>query len=452
MAPDATAQIHDALNDFPFLQALKQFEEAGLVKKITLLNPSSNLPSSAFTGPQLAGLGPNLQKVFSGLGTDGSRQDQAVSFVQVQRPEDLRKLQDISQSDSSLEFVSAVPSRYLCSDSSTRRNRPRQQPAQPDSMWNLRKIAWHKARALEGFKDANQVRVAILDSGVDPLHPDLLGCVKDYIFQDPAQSVLTSDKDFVGHGTHIAGTIAASINNDIGINGICNCSVHVWKILSDETIFSEADNRYVYVIDPILYRGALAACLSRGIDVANLSFGGLGKADPLESSLIQTLLNQGTSVVSAMGNERMHGSPVSYPAALPDVIAVGATTVNDRVASFSSRGDHITITAPGVGIWSTLPTYHGQTAYLALKDPQGIPLRGKALIRETDYDVLDGTSMAAPHVTAAVALLTANKGKHSSKQIKSEVQAAAEKVDGMNGKDFTPDYGAGRLNLATLLG
>lgn len=101
-----------------------------------------------------------------------------------------------------------------------------------------------------------------------------------------------------------------------------------------------------------MYRRALLDCLEQNIDVINLSIGG-GGFDPHERDLFNNLLANGTTIVAAMGNDRESGSPTSYPAAYPGVIAVGATSRDDTIASFSNSGNHITISAPGVAIWST---------------------------------------------------------------------------------------------------
>jgi subtilisin family serine protease len=155
-----------------------------------------------------------------------------------------------------------------------------------------------------------------------------------------------------------------------------------------------------------------------------------------------------------MGNERQQGSPISYPAAINGVIAVGATGLDDSVTVFSNSGNHITLSAPGKAIWSTLPTYAGQTGFAAVIGPDGQAQQGKAIRRETDYDAWDGTSMATPHVTGSIALLLANRTgrpRLSPEQVKELLQGSADKVAGMNGEPFSPDYGAGRLNLMKLL-
>jgi subtilisin family serine protease len=160
------------------------------------------------------------------------------------------------------------------------------------------------------------------------------------------------------------------------------------------------------------------------------------------------MIENGCTVVAAMGNDNTT-SP-SYPAAIPGVIAVGATTFDDSRAAFSNSGNHICVSAPGVGIWSTLPTYPGRTGNHALLSPLGLPTVGQPIARETDYAAWQGTSMATPHVTAAVALLIASYGAMAPAAVRSRLIQATDTVPGMGGNPFTAEYGAGRLNLLKL--
>ena len=200
-----------------------------------------------------------------------------------------------------------------------------------------------------------------------------------------------------------------------------------------------------------MYRRALSDCINQGVDVVNLSIGGPGAPDFQERTLFNMLLARGTTVVAAMGNERMQGSPTSYPAAIPGVIAIGATSIDDTIASFSNRGNHVALSAPGVAIWSTLPTFPGQTGFTATIGPNGLPVEGRAMSREVNYDAWAGTSMATPHVTAAVALLKAKAGALTPTEVRAKLTGTVDKVAGMQGQNWHPDFGFGRLNLRTLL-
>lgn len=282
-------------------------------------------------------------------------------------------------------------------------------------------------------------------------HPDLAPRKPAYTFQHPDLPTASGPKDIVGHGTHVAGTIAAAITNRIGINGLCCCALSAWKIFTDRPEFISMSDGFQYVVDPIMYLRALADCLDEDIDVVNLSIGGPAPPDAQESALFEKLTRKGTVVVAAMGTEREDGSPTSYPAAIPGAIAVGATTVNDSVTNFSNRGNHIALCAPGRAIWSTLPTYPGQFGFQAVAGPNGRPMEGKAMPRETDYAAWDGTSMASPHVAGAAALLVAKRGRIGGDQVRDRLTSTADAVPGMGGKPFHPDYGFGRLNLRRLL-
>jgi len=385
-----------------------------------------------------------------------------VGFIELGQKEDLRYLQQAMGSDPAVEFANPVPIRYLHVASEAEEGEGAEAagfnvPPPAALMWNLRKIEWAQARALPNAprdEDTRTIRVGVLDTGVDTQHPDLAGNVTDYHYIYPNLPTSPSGQDIVGHGTHVSGTIAAKINNNVGINGICTPALSVWKIFNDQPTYFQSSNIYSYLVDPVLYRRALAECIGN-TEVINLSIGGTGVPDPLELTLYQQLIQSNVTVVAAMGNWRQQGSPTSYPGAIPGVIAAGATDIADRVASFSNSGRHITLCAPGVAIWSTQPTYPGQSGFQALRNPAGDPAPGMPLRRETNYAASSGTSMAAPHVTAAAALLQAQQvaagAALSPAQVRTDLANTADKVPGMGGADFTPDYGFGRLNLQALL-
>jgi subtilisin family serine protease len=434
----SSPEVTEALSGSPGLSTLSVYERAGLIRQvIPLSRPAEQQISESVVGT----MGVLAASIAAPSQTAPSQEDRnaGVNLVQLEDDASVLDLEKTLGDDPNVEFAARVPVRYLTVDLPGAGIEAAPPPA--STMWNLQKIGWDEARALPEFREAEDVRVAVLDTGIDPNHPDLVGRVNDYHFEHPTpEASPSSAQDIVGHGTHVAGTIAANNANNLGVNGICKCQLKVWKIFNDRPI--RVPNRFVYLVDPLMYQRALVDCLEEGIDVINLSIAGSGRPDQNELRLFNFLLNNGTTIVAAMGNERQEGSPTMYPAAIPGVIAVGATNLDDTVAIFSNRGNHISLSAPGMAIWSTLPTYPGQIEF----DANGRPRR-----RETDYDAWPGTSMASPHVAAAAALLMAAKGKMSPANVSKRLMATADKVAAMGGSNFDSDYGAGRLNLRRLI-
>jgi subtilisin family serine protease len=471
-APLATASAALAAVSEPpssGLAAMAFYERAGLVKRVV---PVPRRPSVAASGVSpmafhASGAFGATAALMAAAGMGKDRTDAGLSLVELERNEDVPKLQLALANDPNVNSVSRIPVRYLAARA-VAAGRSRRAPARaptgagiaaavpppdPSTMWNLRKIKWAEARALSGFADASNIDVAILDTGIDRAHPDLGDRVAQYVWEHPDLPQASSVQDIIGHGTHVAGTVAAGIDNGLGVNGICSSRLHAWKIFDDipDLIQTAFGFRYVYFVDPVMYLRALLDCIDARVQVVNLSIGGPGRPSTPEAQAFQSLIANGTVVVAAMGNDREQGSPISYPAAIPGVVAVGATGLTDKVTTFSNRGNHISVCAPGEAIWSTLPTYPGQLDWEAIMGADGEPRQGKPRRREVNYDAWPGTSMATPHVTAAVALHLANGGQSGGAAVRQALINTVEKVPGMGGADFSPDYGYGRLDLQALI-
>lgn len=278
--------------------------------------------------------------------------------------------------------------------------------------WGLRAIEIFQAERTAGFPSAREVKIAVIDSGADEQHPDLQG-----VFSEVVDFTGTSKRDRDGHGTHVCGIIAATRNNSLGVRGVCETR----RLMSLKAL-----GPYV----PAGYYRAIDHATRAGARVINLSLGGEDE-DPTETNLIRLALRAGIVVVVAMGNEKQDGNRPSYPARLPGVIAVGATDEADRIAEFSNTGRHIALVAPGVSILSTVPSTATSRA------------------RGTAYDVMDGTSMAAPHVSAAAALLLAKRPQATPSQVRQALRKGADRVPGQRSDNDT--YGAGRLNVREAL-
>lgn len=307
-----------------------------------------------------------------------------------------------------IDLVEPVPNRWL-SKADPMVNR----------QWGLRAIRWFDG----SHPDASKIHVAVLDSGIDEGHPDLKKAIDAYHHDGNVS------RDFLGHGTHVSGTIAAIVNNSIGVAGVANCRLHCWKIFDDPKPGSAEQNfNFEY------YSQALAAALDSDIKVVNLSIGGTENSRA-EAAIFQELADAGVVVVAAMGNEFEKGNPKEFPAGYPGALAVGAVDETDRRASFSCTGAHIGLVAPGVNILSTVP-------------------RVKASFADTtDYDSWPGTSMATPHVAGAAALVYGRtaKSKAAADAVVERLTSTAKKVAGMKKKKFTQEYGSGLLDLAAAL-
>lgn len=239
------------------------------------------------------------------------------------------------------------------------------------------------------------IKVAILDTGINLDHPDLAGKVI-------AQKVFTTNsiEDNNGHGTHVAGIIAANTNNSIGVAGVCpSCQLIIGKVMDDNGDGTTSD-----AIAGIIWAA------DQGAKVINLS---LGTTDPETVPLYQQAIDyatqKGAVVVAAAGNSN---TPTKlYPAAVPGVISVGATDNANRKASFSSYGTWVQIAAPGANILSTLPDHTNEKGVL-------------------NYGYDSGTSMAGPFVAGVAALVAATPYGTSPQAIAERLYTTATKIDG----------------------
>ncbi|ACA15295.1 peptidase S8 and S53 subtilisin kexin sedolisin [Methylobacterium sp. 4-46] len=436
----------------PGLGALSYFARAGRIKRVVPLRASEE----AVTAPSPMAAAAAMMGFHRPAGAPDV--GAPVRFIEMMDGQDAKQLHGALASDPSVLSVSQVPVRYLAARRAGRTAAGgglgiAAAPPAASLLWNLAKIRWQEARAAAGFQEATRVRVAVLDTGVDAKHPSLR--VSNYYWQNADLTRPVSELDLIGHGTHVSGTIAALIASGVSVQGVCACQLDVWKIFDDEPTYAPGQGAFVYYVNPILYRRALAACVDDPPHVVNLSIGGPAVPDPTERTLFEQLLASGVTICAAMGNDRQYGSPTSYPAAIPGVVAVGATGLDDRVTLFSNSGNHIAVAAPGKAIWSTLPRYDGQTAFGIAYGPDGRPQPGARVRRECNYDAWDGTSMATPHVTGSAALLIAKSiaagGELKPDQVRAALMTSADKVQAMNGADFSADYGAGRINLLKLL-
>jgi len=442
----------------PGMGMLERMDRAGMIDRVTSLDamelqsPNRIASSSAFVRM--------MSMASATSGTASNSASTGMRMVRMSAGADLGQLQGALMEDPSVEMVSRVPIRYLLAKKKTAAKAARTKgssrtsntkkgigisaiPPSPTMMWNLQKIKWDAAR-LAGLNQASSVRVSVLDTGVDLGHPDLPGSLIDYTYDYGDADARASDLDIVGHGTHVSGTIRALANGNAGINGICDCKLAVYKIFNDAPEFTGMEQGWEshdYLVDPEMYHSALARCAVDGTRVVTLSIGGNGLPSQAERLLVKDLIDRNICVVAAMGND--DSFVTSYPAGISGVIAVGASRINDVRATFSNKGIHIALLAPGEDIWSTLPTNTGDMGYWRN------PITGQTVKkeRELDYDAWPGTSMAAPHVVAAVALILGKDSSLTASDVRNILIKNADKLFGMNGANFDSLHGFGRLNL-----
>lgn len=294
--------------------------------------------------------------------------------------------------------------------------------------WGLEAIG--AGRAWERTMGSPDVVVAVVDTGVDLGHPDLRNrLVGGFSFVnevsgasgEPGDNSVTPVKnegpvDDNGHGTHVAGIIAAQANNGEGIAGVApNCRIMPVKVLAYNTRGFDGD-----VAAGIVY------AVDHGARIVNMSLGGEGGSRTLERA-VQYANARGVLVVSAMGNDaedpaRNYGTNLNYPAAYDGVLAVAALDPQGGVASYSNRGRWVGVAAPGSGILSTTPTYE-------VYDPLS-----------PDYDRLSGTSMATPFVSGVAALVMSAQAHLRGPEVKRIIQGTARDVL-FAGFDLTTGHG-----------
>jgi thermitase len=249
----------------------------------------------------------------------------------------------------------------------------------------------------------DRTRVAIIDSGVAINHPDISSKVVERANFSGKTIVVDEDYDRYGHGTHVAGIVAAARDNAIGVAGVCpDCTILDAKVLNDSGSGSSSG-----------IANGINWAVERGAKVINMSLGLRVSSRTLEAA-VNNAWNAGVVIVAAAGNGGTQAQV--YPGAYPNVIAVAATDNNDVKASFSTYGKWVDVAAPGVGVYSTFPTYP-----FTLGGQNG---------RSTGYDIETGTSMASPIVAATAALVWSTAAGTSNIDVRKKIESTANPIKG----------------------
>jgi hypothetical protein len=275
--------------------------------------------------------------------------------------------------------------------------------------------------AWERSTGSKSVVVAVLDTGIDLDHPDLQANI--WTNPDPGQDGYTGDvhgwnfvendndpNDNYGHGTHVAGIIGAVGDNGIGVSGV-NWSVSLMALkICGATGLCEASAEIA----------ALEYAVEHGAKIANASYGAADGGYPPEEEAIRAAGKAGLLFVAGAGNQDSNNDgepfyPASYP--LENIISVTASTPSETIASFANFGaESVGLAAPGENILSTLPE------------------SGAVLTSPTGYGLLSGTSMAAPQVTGAAALLWSMHPSWTMQQIRARILRSTRAIPTLFGK------------------
>ena len=271
------------------------------------------------------------------------------------------------------------------------------------SQWHLPKIF-----APEGWDintGSTEIIIAIIDSGVDSDHPDLVDKLvpgRNFLC---GYDVNNTDDVSLGHGTAVAGSAAATTDNEIGVAGVA------WKSLIMPLVVLNPENSATYadMIEAIIYAA------DEGANIINMSIGGPGSSIA-EKEAVDYAWGKGVVIIACAMN---WGTDVSqYPAAYENVVAVSATNSSDTLSSFSSYGNWIDIAAPGSGIYTTN--------------------------RGGGYGYHNGTSFSSPIVAGLAALILSVEPGLTNSQV---VDLIKQNADDLGEPGHDDHFGHGRINV-----
>ena len=273
--------------------------------------------------------------------------------------------------------------------------------------------AWDAAFGVGNFPTSGGTRVAIIDTGIDRSHVELLDKVKACAQAIAAIGALTNGacSDDNLHGTHVAGTVAAATGNGIGVAGTApNAELAICKALNGAGVGFLAD---------------VVACIewsykTAGAKIISMSLGS-EESDDTEARAVKNAAAAGVLVIAAAGNG--YDSKPNYPAYYPEAMSVASFSQNGTISAFSTCNSDVEIAAPGEDVWSTFPG--------------------------NGYGVISGTSMATPHVAGAAALVMSELGLDA-QQTRSKLRSTAVGGLSTDGRDECASYPA--LNLAAAVG
>lgn len=358
----------------------------------TTLPQGSHVAGELLVSPRSGVSDADLESVYNGHGGRKIRTLSQIRVHQIQVPE--RSLEAIEAALRKNPKVAFVEKNFVAEANLV--------PNDPSfsNQWHLPKVSAPAAWDLT--TGSSSITVAVIDSGVDPSHPDLSNkLVPGYNFLGGS----TSDThDVYGHGTAVAGVIGADTNSGIGVAGLgWNTTIMPLVVVNSSNVATYAD-----------IASAINYAADHKAKVINMSLGGTSYSSTLQSA-VDYAWSKGLVVVAAAGNNS--SSAGFYPAALNNVVAVSATDNNDNLAGFSNFGNWIAVSAPGTYIYTT-------------NNGGG-------------YGNWQGTSFSSPQVAAVAALLFAENASLSNQQV---VDLIKSNSDDLGTAGFDTSFGWGRLN------
>lgn len=275
--------------------------------------------------------------------------------------------------------------------------------------WDMQQLELEKY--LNSTTPLTAVSVAVIDTGILATHSDLSGQVTK--FYDAIQDKEVQAYDDNGHGTHVAGTIAAISNNQRGVAGMASHA----KLIGAKFLSASGSGQLFHAIRAIDW------AVANGANIINASWGGGGYSQPLHDS-IKRAASSGVLFIAAAGNEGVNNDkyphyPSNYES--PNIISVAATDQSSRLASFSNFGKKVHVAAPGVAILSTCSN--------------------------GSYCQLSGTSMATPHVSGLAAIILARYPNSPATSIIERI-LRIKNIPGLEGKVGS----GGIINIGNALG
>lgn len=276
---------------------------------------------------------------------------------------------------------------------------------------------WWKSQVdaldLDEFKSPakSPVQIAVIDSGVDSQHESLQHVILPHSYDFTTNSYTMTD--YLGHGTAIAGIIAATGDNPYQIEGIAK-GFPIY-VLSLRVMDENGKTKISKIVEAIDY------AISQNVQIINLSFGG-DVPSWSEKLAIDKAREAGIIVVASAGNTAALGNPINYPANYEGVIAVGAVDENQKRARFSNYHPYVSFTAPGTSILTTMPGHQ--------------------------YKSLSGTSFATPMVSSTLGMLLSIEPSLTEEQL---IHLLKDSAIDLSGKGRDEHFGFGLLQVRTAL-